>query len=107
MLDHDLLVILNVYYSLIVYLLLNSSVCLEVLYFVVVCLLHYEIFAVFLVSFVICIAVYDDIMGLLSYLTIYVRQFLYRRSRMSFSYRMCVTVENVLNTSEPCLFITI
>lgn len=52
------------------------------------------------------IAVYDDIMGLLSFLTIYGCQCLYRKI-ISFSYSMCVTVQNVLNTSEPCLFITI
>lgn len=75
------MVILNVYYSLIVYLLLNSFVCLEVLYFVVVCSLHYEIFAVCFVSFVIWIAVYDDIVGLPSYLKIHVCQCLYRGSR--------------------------
>jgi hypothetical protein len=101
------MVIPNLYYSLIVYLLLTLSLCLEVLYFVVVCSLHYEIFAADFVRFVICIAVYDDIMGLLSYLTIFVYQCLCRRSRTSFSYIMCVTVQNILNTSEPCLFIII
>jgi hypothetical protein len=42
-LEHDLLAVQNLYYSLIVYLLLTLAVCLEVFYFVVVCSLHYEI----------------------------------------------------------------